>query len=709
MSAQISIGSLPDTHSENFNSLAATGTSNTWTNGSTLSGWYARNAVNASNYTTYRAGDGSSPTTGMYSFGTAAGDRALGSLNQNASGDIAYGILFENNSGVTAQSVTIAFTAEQWRRVETNTKGFQRVTLSYQIGNSIDVTNTGLLSGSWTDIVEGFLIGGDSTTLAASEELNGNDAANRWAISVTLPISLPAGDQFFLRFYDDNVGDIDVAMAVDDFSITFSAATATRITATSDYGISTILDAGIIDDIPNDDDGIAYTEVTEADMTTLTNLFTDFYAGNYTDAATTAAGYTYELTQITANGSTYYLLRQGQGSTHYWGTYVRNTTASQDCLAIQAPHPKEDFRTGKQAVAVFDLPQASEFMVAGISRCTSGDGVQCSGSTTVCNGGPSGENFRTSDVAHNDSSAFHIASECLRSANTSLYFIQLHGFTQEMTDPEFIFSNGTENTPTTDYLVSLDTVFANTLPSLTVDLVHIDGATKLKGTTNTFGRVLNSYPNDICLSGTAPTTPSGRFLHLEQYKEFREYAENYDDLATIINTAIDCSMALPLRWLSFSSQSGPKEAIALTWTTSYEHEVSHFVVETSLDRQHFTPIGQVPSTNHPLGSTYQFEVATPIFGLHYYRLKAVDFDGSIWYSQVLPTNTTEAQPRLYPNPAKDRVRIEGHHEMEEVMLTSLQGATWTLPLEQGEVDLTGIPAGMYVISVGVERQLLRVE
>ncbi|MEL6538572.1 MAG: hypothetical protein AAFQ98_24340, partial [Bacteroidota bacterium] len=516
--------------------------------------------------------------------------------------------------------------------------------------------------------------------------------------------------QFFLRFYDDNVGDIDAAMAVDDLSVTFSAAAETRITATSDYGISAILDAGIIDDIPDDTDGIAYTEVSEADMSTLNTLFTDFYNGNYTDAATTAAGYTYELTQVTADGSTYYLLRQGQGSTHYWGTYVRNTTAAQDCLALQAPHPKKDFRTGKQAAAIFDLTQASEFMVAGISRCTSGETVLCAGSTARCSGGAS-EPFRTSDVAHNDSTAFHIASECLRTANSSLYFIQLHGFTQEITDPEFIFSNGTENTPTTDFLVSLDTVFANVLPALTVDLVHIDGATKLKATTNTFGRVLNDYPNHICESGTTPTTPSGRFLHLEQYKEFREFPENYSDLATIINTAIDCSssMALPLRLTSFNSLQDERGRLWLVWATDYELNVSHFEIEASDDGHTWEVMDLVKATNDPMGHSYRLEVPSYWAGLRFARLKSVDYDGSTQYSNKLPIALGATLFRAYPNPASGRVRLEGIQDVDLVTLTSIQGSTWQLPVSQGEVDLGTVASGLYVISAGPYRQLLRVE
>src|SRR5687767_6127369 len=81
--AQVSIlpGNLE--YIQNFNALSQTGTSNTWTNNTTIPGWYAANGSGL--YSSYRAGDGSSSTTGLYSFGSTS-DRALGSLNQDASG-----------------------------------------------------------------------------------------------------------------------------------------------------------------------------------------------------------------------------------------------------------------------------------------------------------------------------------------------------------------------------------------------------------------------------------------------------------------------------------------------------------------------------------------------------------------------------------------------------------------------------------------------
>ena len=71
------------TVSQNFDSLATTGTANTWANDVTLTGWhlFRQPAGTPVALTTYSTGTGSSNAGNFYSFGPAANsDRALGGL-----------------------------------------------------------------------------------------------------------------------------------------------------------------------------------------------------------------------------------------------------------------------------------------------------------------------------------------------------------------------------------------------------------------------------------------------------------------------------------------------------------------------------------------------------------------------------------------------------------------------------------------------------
>src|SRR4051812_33144423 len=69
--AQVSLTTLGTPSTQNFDSLASTGT-NTWTDNTTpLAGWYSQFSLQAANPITYVAGTGSSATGALYSFGVA--------------------------------------------------------------------------------------------------------------------------------------------------------------------------------------------------------------------------------------------------------------------------------------------------------------------------------------------------------------------------------------------------------------------------------------------------------------------------------------------------------------------------------------------------------------------------------------------------------------------------------------------------------------
>src|ERR1051325_9125960 len=70
---------------ENFDTLAATGTGLAWTDNATIPGWYSTRA-------TYNSGTGSSNAGSLYSFGVAGTntvtDRALGSVASGSTGTV---------------------------------------------------------------------------------------------------------------------------------------------------------------------------------------------------------------------------------------------------------------------------------------------------------------------------------------------------------------------------------------------------------------------------------------------------------------------------------------------------------------------------------------------------------------------------------------------------------------------------------------------
>jgi hypothetical protein len=97
---------------ENFDTLASTGTGIAWADNTTIPGWY-------SSRVTYNSGTGSSNAGALYSFGVAGTnpvtDRALGSVGSGATGTVFYGARFVNNTGNTITSLDVSYNGEQWR------------------------------------------------------------------------------------------------------------------------------------------------------------------------------------------------------------------------------------------------------------------------------------------------------------------------------------------------------------------------------------------------------------------------------------------------------------------------------------------------------------------------------------------------------------------------------------------------------------------
>jgi uncharacterized protein len=232
------------TYSQNFDSLSNTGTTNAWTNDSTLTGWYALQSIGTSITTTgardtggayaavtnYRANDGTSNTGALYSHGTtAATDRALGSVGSGTPGDFVWALVLQNTSGGPLTSFTLSYTGEQWRKGGATTPAVDAAqTLDFDYAtfaaapaltdlygdNVAPYTNPGGVGGTLDFTSPQF---GTSTPTA----LDGNLAANRTALTGSPSLTWNAGEYLVLRFWDDNHPGNDHGLAIDDLS--FSA------------------------------------------------------------------------------------------------------------------------------------------------------------------------------------------------------------------------------------------------------------------------------------------------------------------------------------------------------------------------------------------------------------------------------------------------------------------------------------------------------
>jgi hypothetical protein len=201
---------------EDFNRLPSSGTTS-WTDDSTLSGWYAQRS--ATNTTTIISSDGGSSTGGLYSFGTTGStDRALGSVGSGGSGALAWGASFRNDTGGLLSFTSLLYTGEQWRSGGT-TSAAQTVSMSYQIGSAASDLTAGN-DNAWTLLPS--LDFTSPVNNATSGLLDGNDSANRVAVTSGLDLLLAPGAWITFRWNDLNHDGNDHGLAIDDLRLDWS-------------------------------------------------------------------------------------------------------------------------------------------------------------------------------------------------------------------------------------------------------------------------------------------------------------------------------------------------------------------------------------------------------------------------------------------------------------------------------------------------------
>lgn len=213
---------------ENFDTLASTGTGIAWADNATIPGWY-------SSRVTYNSGTGSSNAGALYSFGVAgtnpATDRALGGVASGGTGTIFYGARFINNTGNTITSLDISYNGEQWRTGGSSTATpsvAQTTDFQYQIANAGVITAVNTPSAGWLDHdALDFTSPIFGTTVGAA--LDGNAAANRTAKASTISLTVAPGQEVWLRWRDIDNANNDHGLAVDDLSVIANGGGGTNI------------------------------------------------------------------------------------------------------------------------------------------------------------------------------------------------------------------------------------------------------------------------------------------------------------------------------------------------------------------------------------------------------------------------------------------------------------------------------------------------
>jgi PQQ-dependent dehydrogenase (s-GDH family) len=177
------------------------------------------------------------------------------------------------------------------------------------------------------------------------------------------------------------------------------------------------------------------------------------------------------------------------------------------------------------------------------------------------------------------------------------------------------------------------------------------------------------------------------------------------------------NFTLPLDLLSFTGQLQNNNTVLLTWKTQNEINVSHFVIERSIDGSRFAAVGNVIANgrnNLPGSFNYAFtdnDAINQSSQKLFYRLRMVDIDGTYKYSNIVAVTLPfiTGKVAVSPNPVVNEVKV--------MVASPAQGnIQWKLIDNVGRILLKGIeqvskgtntfninmnrlPAGTYYLNV----------
>ena len=284
--------------------------------------------------------------------------------------------------------------------------------------------------------------------------------------------------------------------------------------------------------------------VTPETAATFRDMLGAMIAGSWPDAVRSGGRIGYGLASIAEGGTWFVVARDASGRAREPAIVV-NTRPKLD-LIVGVPHAAYERGTPEQAALLVAKAGARAAILSGAHRCASRSFVACDGRTRACG---ARQPYRSSDVAHNPRSLFHLAHEVMVAAWPGAVVVSLHGMRTDKTGvrTSVILSDGTR-TPDPrrkSYATRLRYKLAGVFraPGAVVSCeVRADRRYKprrLCGTTNVQGRHVNG-DRDVCKGGVARGT--GRFIHMEQDRGVRRPFERAGATARG-NAAVDGFLA----------------------------------------------------------------------------------------------------------------------------------------------------------------------
>ena len=244
----------------------------------------------------------------------------------------------------------------------------------------------------------------------------------------------------------------------------------------------------------------------------------------------------------------------------------------------------------------------------------------------------------------------------------------------------------------------------------TLNVVN-DGVIAVKGSTNLYtnsftGLVVSGSGdaylwNAPVLNGTTIINNGDTYGgYTVSFGDAADFAADYPGL----NSAIGSGgvIVLPVEMLSFEAKLNTLNA-DVNWSTLTELNFSHFILEHSTNGKDFSPLTQIAAKGQNEGGAhYSFTHQQPALGFNYYRLTAVDIDGTTEMHGIKAIfYKLEGVNRIAGNPLKDkmlRLNTQDLSQNSTLNIRDMQGKLVVAkPVEHQQI--LQLEPGLYMLEV----------
>ncbi len=162
---------------------------------------------------------------------------------------------------------------------------------------------------------------------------------------------------------------------------------------------------------------------------------------------------------------------------------------------------------------------------------------------------------------------------------------------------------------------------------------------------------------------------------------------------------------LPTELVEFQGKF-QSNSVELSWHTLSELNNSHFELERSFDGKNFTSIAKLQGAGTTVEpQAYSFIDVDYKIGANYYRLKQVDTDEGIEYSNVIIINTNKnsLDTKVFPNPTSDALTVEMTYTTDRIQIIDITGRVVAehkfQQVEQAYLNTANLVPGAYFVAI----------